>query len=97
MSTVNIEAQAVVRANPPIPRRAVVGWVLYDLANTIFSMAIVSLYFSLWVRDRVGGERVDGVYGITTAISMALIFVASPMLGALTDQAKRRMPAAAHS
>jgi UMF1 family MFS transporter len=92
MSTANIEAQAVARIEPPIPRRAVVGWVLYDLANTIFSMAIVSLYFSLWVRDRVGAERVDGVYGLTTAISMALIFVASPMLGALTDQAKRRMP-----
>jgi UMF1 family MFS transporter len=92
MSTANIEAQAVARAERPIPRRAVVGWVLYDLANTIFSMAIVSLYFSLWVRDQVGAERVDSVYGLTTAISMALIFVASPMLGALTDQSKRRMP-----
>ncbi len=75
------------------PRRsAVVGWVLYDLANTIFSMAIVSLYFSLWIRDRVGQDRVDFVYGLTTAISMAIIFIVSPMLGALTDQAKRRMP-----
>jgi UMF1 family MFS transporter len=79
-------------AERKISRLAVASWVLYDLANTIFSMAVVSLYFSLWVRDRVGAEQVDRVYGLTTAISMALIFIASPMLGALTDQSRRRMP-----
>jgi UMF1 family MFS transporter len=79
-------------AQKPASRSAVIGWVLYDLANTIFSMAVTSLYFSLWIRDRVGAERADGVYSITTAISMLLIFVASPLLGALSDQARRRMP-----
>ena len=42
-----------------VTRRAVTGWILYDLANTIFSMGVVSLYFSLWVRDAVGAVRVD--------------------------------------
>jgi UMF1 family MFS transporter len=76
----------------PIPRRAVASWVLYDLANTIFSMGVVSLYFSLWVRDRVGAERADTVYGLVTAVSMGLIFVISPLLGSMTDRARRRMP-----
>ena len=53
-----------------IPRRAVVSWVLYDLANTIFSMGVVSVYFSLWVREQVGGNRADSVYGIISAISI---------------------------
>lgn len=75
-----------------IPTRAVVSWVLYDLANTIFSMGVVSVYFSVWVRDRVGPQRADSVYGIITAISMALIFFSSPLLGAMTDRARRRMP-----
>lgn len=92
MSTASVGAAVAPRAERSISRMAVAGWVLYDLANTIFSMAIVSLYFSLWVRERVGAERVDGVYGLTTAISMALIFIVSPVLGALTDQARRRMP-----
>src|SRR5688572_2228600 len=39
-----------------ITRRAVVGWVLYDLANTIFSMGVISLVFPFWVRDFVGEE-----------------------------------------
>jgi UMF1 family MFS transporter len=75
-----------------ITKRAVWSWIGYDLANTIFSMGIVSVYFSLWVRDAVGAERADSVYGDITAISMGLIFVVSPLLGAMTDRASRRMP-----
>jgi UMF1 family MFS transporter len=84
-----------VTAPPParvIPRRAVVSWVLYDLANTVFSMGVVSLYFSLYVRDEVGAQRADSTYGIITTISMGLIFIISPLLGAMTDRAKRRIP-----
>ena len=83
---------AVARPAHRITRRAVASWVLYDLANTIFSMGVVSLYFSLWIRDEVGAERADTFYGIITAISMAVIFVVSPLLGAMTDRARRRMP-----
>lgn len=75
-----------------IPTRAVVSWVLYDLANTIFSMGVVSAYFSVWVRDEVGKQRADSVYGVITAISMSIIFFSSPLLGAMTDRARRRMP-----
>jgi MFS transporter, UMF1 family len=76
----------------PITRRAVTGWVLYDLANTIFSMGVISLLFPLWVRDAVGADKADARYGVITAISMGIIFVLSPLLGALTDRARRRMP-----
>ena len=75
-----------------VPFRAVASWVLYDLANTIFSMGVVSAYFSTWVRDEVGANRADYVYGVITAISMGLIFIASPLLGSMTDRARRRMP-----
>jgi len=71
-------------------RAAVVSWVLYDFANTIFSMNIVSLYFSLWVVNVVGGT--DGQYSLANSASMAVILLVSPLLGALTDQAPRRMP-----
>jgi MFS transporter, UMF1 family len=75
-----------------IPRRAVAGWVLYDLANTIFSMGVVSLYFPTFVRAATGAERADTVVGLITALSMSVIFVLSPLLGAMTDRARRRMP-----
>jgi len=75
-----------------IRKRAVVSWILYDLANTIFSMGVVSVYFSLYVREAVGSQRADSVYGIITAVSMGIIFIISPLLGAMTDRAPRRMP-----
>jgi UMF1 family MFS transporter len=92
MSTVR--AAAPVAAAPPhaIRRRAVVSWVLYDLANTIFSMGVVSLYFPILVRGHAGAENADFEWGLINAVSMGVIFVASPLLGAMTDRAARRMP-----
>lgn len=86
--------EAAHEPRPPhvVTQKAVVGWVLYDLANTIFSMGVVSLYFSLWIRDQVGAQRADSVYGIITAVSMGIIFLVSPLLGAMADRAPRRMP-----
>ena len=31
-------------------RLTIFGWAAYDFANTIFSMNIISLYFSQWVK-----------------------------------------------
>lgn len=76
----------------PAPFRAIASWVLYDLANTIFSMGVVSLFFSLWIRDQVGPERADSVYALITAFSMGIIFILSPLLGAMSDRARRRIP-----
>jgi UMF1 family MFS transporter len=72
------------------PKLAVASWILYDLANTIFSMNIVSWYFTLWIVNVMGGTDAD--YGFTTGISMAVIFLASPFLGAFSDQFPKRMP-----
>src|SRR5918999_2043927 len=71
-------------------RRAVTGWVLYDLANTIFSINIVSNYFALWVVDDMGGRDAD--FAVANSVSMALMLVSAPLLGALSDQTPRRMP-----
>jgi MFS transporter, UMF1 family len=85
-----LRAPTAARTRPT--KLAVASWILYDLANTIFSMGVITLFFSLWVRDEVGADQVDTVYGIITAISMGIIFVVSPVLGAVTDRAPRRMP-----
>mgnify|MGYP001556607220 FL=1 len=79
-----------------IPRRAVVSWILYDLANVIFSMGVISLYFSLFVRAEVGSEHADSLLGRISALSMGIMFCLSPLLGAMTDRARRRMPFLVH-
>ena len=43
---------------------SIFSWAFYDLGNTIFSVLIVSFYFSLWVvSDEVGGSDAD--YGLS--------------------------------
>jgi len=85
-------AEVALADRPPVRRSAVTGWVLYDLANTIFSMGVVSLSFPLFLRNVVGADRADFQLGLITALSMSVIFVLAPLLGALTDRARRRMP-----
>lgn len=76
------------------PRRSIwsrptVSWMLYDLANTVFSFMIITLYFPRWVVDNGGN---DAIYGNVISLSMLLMFVTAPVLGALSDMARRRMP-----
>lgn len=71
-------------------RRARVGWVLYDLANVVFSINIVSLYFPLWVVDDAGGR--DAHVGVANGLAMALVFLTAPILGLLADRTGRRLP-----
>ena len=82
--------QAPVAAPSGPGRRVVVAWALYDLANTIYSMNVVSLYFALWVVRDAGGT--DGAYGVANSFSQALVFVSAPLIGALSDQVPRRVP-----
>jgi MFS transporter, UMF1 family len=71
-----------------------VGWALYDFGNTIFSFAVVSFAINLWLTDeaRYGPGPGQLALGIATAASMLLNAAVSPILGALSDRTRRRLP-----
>lgn len=69
--------------------KPVVSWALYDLANTIFSMNIVSFFLSIWVVTVMG--QTDTLWARATSISMLAMLLTAPILGAISDQAGRRM------
>jgi len=75
-----------------ISPRAVVSWISYDLANTIFQMGVVSLFFPAFVRRAVGETAADSTLSLIQSISYGIIFLLSPVLGAMSDRARRRMP-----
>src|SRR5688572_13283413 len=65
-------------------RSAVVGWILYDLANTIFSFVVVTRYFNDWIIEERG--QPDYYVGLmTAAVSIALVFTL-PVIGAAADR-----------
>ncbi len=68
------------------------AWALYDLANTIFSFAVVSFAMSLWAIRFLG--EADGTFWFTAALSVSVLINAavSPILGAMSDRVGRRKP-----
>jgi UMF1 family MFS transporter len=73
-----------------VARRSAASWILYDLANTSFSFGIVTVFYPQLITDVLGYG--DATVGTLDAAAAALIFVAAPVLGALSDQAPRRLP-----
>jgi UMF1 family MFS transporter len=74
--------------------RVPVAWSLYDLANTVFSYAVVSTAIGLWLTSdsRFGPGLGQLVQGLAIAISVGLNALVSPILGALSDRGGRRLP-----
>jgi MFS transporter, UMF1 family len=73
------------------PRRSSVGaWILYDTANTVFSFAILSAFYPVWLGTDLGLP--DSVFAIGNSVSMAIVFLLAPVLGAISDRARRRIP-----
>ena len=72
------------------PWRERASWALYDFANTIFSMNVATLYFSVWLISDLGASNT--VYAIGNGVSSLLVVLSVPLLGALSDARGRRKP-----
>lgn len=76
------------------------AWAAYDAGNSAFATTIMAaflpVYYSTVVAADLGETLATSYWGYTTAIALALIAVASPVLGAIADfmGAKKRFLAA---
>ncbi|HXG39311.1 MAG TPA: MFS transporter [Candidatus Limnocylindrales bacterium] len=68
------------------------AWALYDLANTVYSYAIVSYAMGLWAVERLGPADGQLWFGLAAAASVGLNALVSPVLGAMSDRGGRRLP-----
>ncbi|MBI4398882.1 MAG: MFS transporter [Candidatus Omnitrophica bacterium] len=64
--------------------KAARSWALYDLANTIYSAGVVTVFLPLYITSLTS---VNLVLGVTATCSMILAGLLAPPLGALTDDA----------
>jgi UMF1 family MFS transporter len=72
----------------PAPARERWSWVLYDFAQTLFSMNMLTLYFTVWFVSDLGASNT--LYASANAIASAMVVVALPVLGAISDARRRR-------
>ena len=81
------------KSAPPVeraPLRERASWALYDFANTIFSMNVATLYFSVWLIADLHASNT--VYAIGNGVSSILVVLSVPVLGAVSDARRRRKP-----
>jgi len=69
-------------------RKDVMGWSLYDFANTIYSMNVVSLYLKRYIVEDLGHD--DRYFDIPFSISMFLAALMLPALGAMSDHSTKK-------
>ena len=75
-------------------RRAVLGWCLYDWANSAFPTVIVTFVFAAYFTRAVAETPEIGTAQWGTAMSLSALAVAffGPLLGAIADRGGRRKP-----
>lgn len=76
------------QATTSIWRRDVIGWSLYDFANTIYSMNIVSRYLKPYIVEDLGHP--DYYFDIPFTGSMILAAILMPALGAMSDRSTKK-------
>jgi UMF1 family MFS transporter len=76
--------------------REAVSWTLYDWANSAFATTILAAVFPIYYQSVVGADLAGNLatvyFGYTTAIGLAIVAVASPILGAIADRYRLKKP-----
>ncbi|MBK7140869.1 MAG: MFS transporter [bacterium] len=69
-------------------KKDILAWSLYDFANTIYSMNIVSLYLKRYIVQDLGHP--DHYFDLPFAASMLIAACVLPALGAMSDHTTKR-------
>ena len=71
----------------PTPRRGILSWALFDFANTAFYVVVLTVGYPTYFRRIVAGssDQADFWWGLSFSISMAVVALLAPVLGAVAD------------
>jgi UMF1 family MFS transporter len=74
--------------------RGIIGWCLYDWANSAFPTVITTFVFAAYFTKAVAADPVSGTeqWGYAISASALAVAVTGPVLGAIADHAGARKP-----
>ena len=80
----------VPQLTPPVLKREIFGWAMYDFANSGYSTVVITTVFSAYfvgvVANNGGGDGMGTfLWTIAIAISNALVVLSAPVVGAIAD------------
>ena len=73
-------------------RKAVIGWTLYDFANSAYTTLVITFIYSTWFMNRMAEDKIAGTAQWSWAVgaSAVLVTLLSPFMGALADRSGYR-------
>jgi UMF1 family MFS transporter len=76
---------------PPVRRREIVAWAMFDFANSSYTTLIVTVGFGIYFTKLVAaGERADFLWGAGIFASNLLVMLLGTVLGAMADDMGRK-------
>ncbi|MEZ5331779.1 MAG: MFS transporter [Thermoanaerobaculia bacterium] len=78
-------------SHPPVTRREIVGWAMFDFANSAYTTVIITVAFSIYFTKLVvPGVRADFLWGMAVLLSNLIVVLGAPILGAIADDSGRK-------
>jgi UMF1 family MFS transporter len=74
-------------AASPVTKKEILGWCMYDVADSAFTTVIVTALYAPYFSKIVVGDpqRADFLWGIAASISELVVAILAPILGAIAD------------
>lgn len=72
---------------PPVERREIVSWAMYDFAHSAFGTLVVTFIFSAYYAQAIHADPIEGAIWWTRAVNASAIITAllMPVVGAIGD------------
>jgi UMF1 family MFS transporter len=79
-------------AQPPVTKTEILGWAMYDVADSAFTTVIVTTLYALYFKKIVVGDpgQADFLWGLAASISEVVVALIAPILGAIADYSGSR-------
>jgi len=73
------------------PTKKECAWAMYDFGNSAYALIVMTIFFPLFFAEYVvSGKLTAALWGSSVAISILLVGLISPLLGAFTDKEAKR-------
>lgn len=76
---------------PPVPRREIWAWAMFDFANSSYTTIIVTVAYSVYFTRLVApAGKGDALWGLGIFLSNLVVLLLSPLVGAIADDSGRK-------
>lgn len=76
-----------IRIEEPVTRKEILGWCMYDVADSAFTTVIVTAFYAQYFSTIVVQDqaKADLLWGLSAGISELLVALLAPIMGAIAD------------